>query len=70
MGVVEFYDLTMHYGCSVELTIVNLSIVPGRILDYNGLSGRRYLDDFDYVAFLNDGTIRAQNCPTPQKFRD
>ena len=46
------------------------SFVPGRILDYNGLSGRRYLDDFDYVAFLNDGTIRAQNCPTPQKFRD
>ena len=39
------------------------SFVPGRILDYNGLSGRRYLDDFDYVAFLNDGTIRAQNCP-------
>ena len=26
------------------------SFVPGRILDYNGLSGRRYLDDFDYVA--------------------
>lgn len=45
------------------------SFVPGRILDYNGLSGRRYLDDFDYVAFLNDGTIRAQNCPPPQKFR-
>ena len=41
------------------------SFVPGRILDYNGLSGRRYLDDFDYVAFLNDGTIRAQNCPPP-----
>ena len=45
------------------------SFVPGRILDYNGLSGRRYLDYFDYVAFLNDGTIRAQNCPPPQKFR-
>lgn len=36
---------------------------PGRILDCNGLSERRYLDDFDYVAFLNDGTIRAQNPP-------
>ncbi|MEG2365916.1 MAG: DUF1919 domain-containing protein [Alistipes sp.] len=25
----------------------------GRILDYRGLSGQRYLDEFDYVAFLN-----------------
>lgn len=34
-----------------------LEFIPGRILNYNGLSGRRYLDDFDYVAFLNDGSI-------------
>ncbi|MDE7069730.1 MAG: DUF1919 domain-containing protein [Alistipes sp.] len=32
---------------------------PGRLLRYAGITGRRYLDDFDYVAFLNDGTIRA-----------
>lgn len=32
---------------------------PGRLLRYAGISGRRYLDDFDYVSFLNEGTIRA-----------
>lgn len=32
---------------------------PGRLLRFAGISGRRYLDDFDYVSFLNDGTIRA-----------
>ena len=25
----------------------------GKILEYNGLSGKRYLDEFDYVSFLN-----------------
>ena len=45
------------------------AFVPGRILNYNGLSGRRYLDDFDYVAFLNDGTIRANGYPPPQSAR-
>ncbi|MEG0789477.1 MAG: DUF1919 domain-containing protein, partial [Alistipes sp.] len=29
--------------------------VAGRIMDQNGLSGRRYLDEFDYVSFLNQG---------------
>lgn len=33
----------------------------GRILNYNGLSGRRYVDDFDYVAFLNDGSIGGKD---------
>lgn len=32
--------------------------VPGRLLDYRGLLGRRYLDEFDYPAFLRDGVIR------------
>lgn len=26
---------------------------PGRILDFRGWTGRRYLDDFDFVSFLN-----------------
>lgn len=34
--------------------------VPGRLLDYRGLLGRRYLDDFDYVTFLRDGVIRGR----------
>ena len=56
--------LAYEKSCSVESPLIFKmrsldEFVPGRILDYNGLSGRRYLDDFDYVAFLNDGTIRA-----------
>lgn len=33
--------------------------VPGLMLLYDGISGRRLLDHFDYPAFLRDGTIRA-----------
>lgn len=56
--------LAYEKSCSVESPLIFRmrsldTFVPGRILDYNGLLGRRYLDDFDYVAFLNDGTIRA-----------
>lgn len=34
--------------------------VPGRLLDYRGLLGKRYLDEFDYAAFLRDGVIRSR----------
>lgn len=33
--------------------------VPGLILLYDGITGRRLLDRFDYPAFLRDGAIRA-----------
>lgn len=35
--------------------------IPGRLLDDRGLLGRRFLDEFDYPAFLRDGTIRRRN---------
>lgn len=29
---------------------------PGKVLEYNGFfSLKRYLDDFDYISFLNNG---------------
>lgn len=37
--------------------------IPGQLLRYKGLGGKRYLDDFDYAAFLNEGVIR----PSGQK---
>ncbi len=33
--------------------------VSGQLLRYDGLSGRRYLDEFDYPEFLRSGVIRA-----------
>lgn len=30
----------------------------GRLLRFKGCTGRRYLDEFDYAAFLNEGVIR------------
>lgn len=30
----------------------------GRLLRFKGCTGRRYLDEFDYAAFLNAGVIR------------
>ena len=42
----RFGDMVFTFSKLKELS-------PGKILEYSGLNGRRYLDEFDYVSFLN-----------------
>lgn len=35
-------------------TIIESNNTPGRIFEYEGLTGKRYLDRFDYISFLNN----------------
>lgn len=43
--------------CDKEFTVVDCydeNESSGKIFEYDGLTGKRYLDEFDYVSFLNN----------------
>lgn len=43
--------------CDKEFTVEDCydeNESSGKIFEYDGLTGKRYLDEFDYVSFLNN----------------
>ena len=50
----KYHDLECSYPIDIFNENLEMSEIGGKIFKYDGLSGKRYYERFDYIKFLNN----------------